>query len=213
MIPSKLIHDKYKPDIVMGVIKRQLGAKTARNGDKNRSGGNSSIDTRAFLILDDCLYDSTWIKEESTRYVFMNGRHIDLMTIITMQYPLGITPNLRTNVDFVFILRETILGNRRRIYENYAGMFPTFEMFCQFMDQCTENFEGIVICNGVQSNKLEDQVFWYKASDHPQFKMCGDSLWVDNKPFSSAMLSQDEYNPDALRKKNSSPWVHVKKTG
>lgn len=213
MVPSKLIHDKYQPEIVTGVIKRQLGAKTARNGDKNRSGGNSSIDTRAFLILDDCLYDATWIKEESTRYVFMNGRHIDLMTIITMQYPLGITPNLRTNVDFVFILRETILGNRRRIYENYAGMFPTFEMFCQFMDQCTENFECLVICNGVQSNKLEDQVFWYKASDHPSFRMCSDSLWIDNKPFSSSMLAQDEYNPGAIQKKSSSPWIHVKQQG
>jgi hypothetical protein len=213
MVPSKLIHDKYQPEIVMGVIKRQLGAKTARNGDKNKSGGNSSIDTRAFLILDDCLYDATWIKEESTRYVFMNGRHIDLMTIITMQYPLGITPNLRTNVDFVFILRETILGNRRRIYENYAGMFPTFEMFCQFMDQCTENFECLVICNGVQSNKLEDQVFWYKASDHPSFRMCSDSLWIDNKPFSSSMLAQDEYNPGAIQKKSSSPWIHVKQQG
>jgi len=214
MVPSKLIHDKYNPSIVMNVIKRQLGVKTARNEEKKRSGGNSATDPRAFLILDDCLYDASWIKEESTRYIFMNGRHIDVMTIITMQYPLGITPNLRTNVDFVFILRESIVNNRRRIYDNYAGMFPTFEMFCQFMDQCTENFECLVICNGVQSNKLEDQVFWYKASDHPNFHLCADSLWVDNKPFSSAMLAQDEYSADAMRgTKKNSPWVHVKQQG
>ncbi len=211
MVPSKLIHDKYKPDIVMNTIKRQLAVKTARNQDKAKSGGNSNIDPRAFLILDDCLYDATWIREESTRYVFMNGRHIDLMTIITMQYPLGITPNLRTNVDFIFILRETMINNRKRIYDNYAGMFPTFEMFCQFMDQCTENYECLVICNGVSSNKLEDQVFWYKASEHPPFKLCDDSLWIDNKPFSSAMLSQDEFDPMAIKKKNNSPWIHVRK--
>lgn len=212
MVPSKLIHDKYKPDIVMNVIKRQLAIKTTRNNDKHKSGGDSAVDPRAFLILDDCLYDATWIREESTRYVFMNGRHIDLMTIITMQYPLGITPNLRTNVDFIFILRETMINNRKRIYDNYAGMFPTFEMFCQFMDQCTENYECLVICNGVQSNRLEDQVFWYKASEHPPFKLCDDSLWVDNKPFSSAMLSQDEFDPLAAKKKSNSPWVHVKKS-
>jgi hypothetical protein len=211
MVPSKLIHDKYSPDIVMNVIKRQLAIKTARNKDKGRGGGDSNVDPRAFLILDDCLYDSTWIREESTRYVFMNGRHIDLMTIITMQYPLGITPNLRTNVDFIFILRETMINNRKRIYDNYAGMFPTFEMFCQFMDQCTENYECLVICNGVQSNRLEDQVFWYKASEHPPFKLCDDSLWVDNKPFSSAMLAQDEFDPMTIKKKSNSPWVHVKK--
>ena len=212
MVPSKLIYDKYDKAVVERVIKRQALIKSRRNTDKNARGGSSSIDPRAFLILDDCLYDAkAWINEESTRFVFMNGRHIDLMTIITMQYPLGITPNLRTNVDFVFILRENILGNRRRIYEKYAGMFPTFEMFCQFMDQCTENYECLVICNNVASNKLEDQVFWYKASDHPPFKLCDQALWADNKPFQSAMLAVEDYNPLALRKKNQGPTVWVKK--
>lgn len=203
MVPSRLIKDKYSPDIIMNVIRRQLGLKQQRNLSKG-----SNIDPRAFLILDDCLYDSSWIKEESTRYVFMNGRHVDLSTMITMQYPLGITPNLRTNVDFVFILRENILGNRRRIYENYAGMFPSFEMFCQFMDQCTENYECLVICNSSSSNKLEDQVFWYKASDHPPFHMCAESLWADNKPFVSTMLATNEYNSElANTRKGPSIWV------
>ncbi len=213
MVPSKFIHDKYSPDIVMNVIKRQMNVKQKRNQDKNARGGSSNIDPRAFLILDDCLYDATWIKEESTRYVFMNGRHVDLATMITMQYPLGITPNLRTNVDFVFILRENILGNRRRIYENYAGMFPTFEMFCSFMDQCTENFECLVICNNVSSNKLEDQVFWYKASDHPPFRLCDQALWANNTPFKSAMLAGDEYNASLMKKKNAGPSVWVRKEG
>ena len=212
MVPSKFIHDKYRPEIVQNVIKRQATIKQKRNDDKKNRGGSSNIDPRAFLILDDCLYDAkSWINEESTRFVFMNGRHIDLMTIITMQYPLGITPNLRTNVDFVFILRENILGNRRRIYENYAGMFPTFDMFCSFMDQCTENYECLVICNNVSSNKLEDQVFWYKASEHPPFRLCDQSLWVDNKPFQSAMLALDDYNPMNFKKKNAGPSVWVRK--
>ena len=211
MIPSKFIHDKYTPEIVQNVIKRQMNVKQTRN--RSKSGAGSGLDPRAFLILDDCLYDSSWIKEESTRYVFMNGRHIDLMTSITMQYPLGITPYLRTNVDFVFILRENILGNRRRIYENYAGMFPTFDMFCTFMDQCTENFECLVICNNVNSNKLEDQVFWYKASDHPPFRMCDPTLWADNKPFHSAILAGAEYSAGALKKRGAEPSVWVRKEG
>jgi hypothetical protein len=210
MVPSKLIHDKYNPSIVMGAIKRQMVAKQARNADK-KNGGNSNIDPRAFLILDDCLYDKTWMNEESTRYIFMNGRHIDMVTLITMQYPLGVGPNLRTNIDFVFILRETVLNNRKRIYDNYAGMFPTFQMFCQFMDQCTENYECLVICNGIQSNRLEDQVFWYKAQEHGPFKMCDDSIWADNKPFTSSILAAEDYNPEMVKKRGSDPWVKIKK--
>lgn len=51
------------------------------------------------------------------------------MFLVTMQYPLGIPPNLRCNVDYVFILRENIVKNRERIYANYAGMFPNFDTF------------------------------------------------------------------------------------
>jgi len=206
MVPSKLIHDKYKPEIILSTIKRQLGIKQARNQ------GKTNQDPRAFLILDDCLYDNSWIQQDSTRYVFMNGRHIDLTTMITMQYPLGVTPNLRTNIDFIFILRETMIGNRKRIYENYAGMFPTFDMFCQFMDSCTNNYECLVICNGIQSNRLEDQVFWYKAKDHENFQLCDRSLWTDNKPFFSTMLQQGEFDPREARAKKG-PQLWIKKSG
>jgi hypothetical protein len=54
-------------------------------------------------------------------------------------------------------------------------------------------------------------VFWYKASDHPPFRLCDQALWADNRPFHSTMLSTDQYNPDALKKK-ATPSVWVKKT-
>ena len=45
------------------------------------------------------------------------------------------------------------------------------------MDQCTENYECIVIHNNAKSNKLEDQVFWYKASDHEEFRVGAAEYW------------------------------------
>lgn len=208
-VPSKLIRDKYSPEIIEGVIKRQIKVKQQFTNDQ-RTSGHSQIDPRATLILDDCLYDKSWINEESTRYIFMNGRHIDLVTFITMQYPLGLPPSLRTQIDFVFILRDNIERNRKVIYESYAGMFPSYHIFCQFMDQCTEDYNCLVICNNVQSNKIEDQVFWYKAPGIPSFRMFNDSLWVDNKPFSTGLISE-EYTPEAMRK-SKGPWINVKKT-
>jgi hypothetical protein len=160
-VPSKLIHDKYEPTKVQAFIKRQFAAK--QRFLKSKQSGQP-FDPRAFLILDDCLYAAKeWINEESTRFVFMNGRHLDMMTIITMQYPLGIPPMLRTNVDYCFILREPYVTNRKRIFDNYGSAFPSFEFFCQVMDQCTQNYECLVMNNNSQSNKLEDIVYWYKA--------------------------------------------------
>jgi hypothetical protein len=144
------------------------------------------------------------------RLLFMNGRHWKIMLIITMQTPLGIQPNLRTNVDFVFILRDSYLSNRKRIYENYAGMFPTLESFCQVMDQCTENYECLVINNNVKSNKLQEQIFWYKAEAHSDFKLGSKEYWDLSKDIKSD--DEDEkYDPSLSRKKNSQK-ISVKKT-
>jgi hypothetical protein len=190
-VPPAFVHEEYSPLIIGNVLKRQkLIAKRISKDLGER--GTTAIDPRNFLILDDCLYDSSWIRDRNVRYLFMNGRHVHTMFIITMQYAIGIPPNLRTNIDFVFILRETIISNRRKLYEQYAGMFPDFDSFCQVMNQCTENFECLVIDNNAKSNKLEDQVFWYKANQHPDFRMCAPDLWS----MPAAMDRDDEGGED-----------------
>jgi hypothetical protein len=176
IIPPQFIHDAFKSEIVDKLVQRQkMVIKRRRRQVKLY--GRSDLDDRAFLLLDDCLYDGAWTKDTHMRFMFMNGRHVKTMLVITMQYPLGIPPNMRTNIDFTFILRENLLSNRKRIYENYAGIFPTFEIFCQVMDQCTENYECLVIHNNAKSNKLEDQVFWYRAEPHAPFRIGHPDFW------------------------------------
>jgi hypothetical protein len=130
------------------------------------------------LIMDDCMYDNTWTRDKNMRYLFMNGRHIQTMLVISMQEPMGIPPSLRTNTDFVFIFRNNFLNMREKLYKQWAGMFPDFDTFCQVMNQCTENFECLVIDNNAKSNKIEDQVFWYKARyELPEYKLCSPIFW------------------------------------
>lgn len=176
VVPGMFIHEEYTPQLLHNVVRRQRLVATKMNSEK-AAYGRSAIDPRAFLILDDCLYDKSWAKDPNIRFLFMNGRHYQTLFVITMQHPLGIPPNLRTNVDYVFILRENIMGNRKRIYENYAGMFPSFDAFRQVMDQCTENYECIVIDNNAKSNRLDEQVFWYKAELHDDYRICAREFW------------------------------------
>ena len=192
MVPPIFIHEEFSSGIIANFLKRQKNIK------KRMVAGEDTIDNRAFLILDDCLYDNEWKKEKRIREIFMNGRHWGIMFILSMQFALGIPPNLRSNIDYVFILRENIVSNRKRLYEHYAGMFPTFEMFCSTMDQCTENYECLVIHNSAKSNKLEDQVFWYKADDHGDFKICSDSVWA----YSYENYTEEDDNDNELTIQN-----------
>ena len=71
-------------------------------------------------------------------------------------------------------------------------MFPTFDMFCQVMDQCTENYECLVIDNNAKSNHLVDQVFWYKAPERPNFKCGAKEFWeYSDKNFKKNSNSDD----------------------
>jgi hypothetical protein len=208
-VPKLFIHEEYNTAIIENILKRQ---RTVLKQMKREMEAykRTNIDPRTFVILDDCLYDDKWTRDKMMRLLFMNGRHWKIILIITMQYPLGIPPTLRTNIDYVFILREPYITNRRRIYENYAGMFPTFESFCQVMDQCTENYECLVINNNVKSNKLQDQIFWYKADAHKDFKLGSREFWEISKDLKSD--DEDElYDPNARIGKRAGPKINVKK--
>lgn len=210
IVPSLFIHDHYKPEIIDNILRRQKLIIKKRSKDIEMS-GSSRVDPRAFLILDDCMYDNSWIRDKNVIGCFTNGRHYKLLFVVTMQYPLGIPPMLRTNIDYVFILRENLVSNRRRIYENYAGMFPSFEVFCQIMDQCTENYECLVIHNNAKSNRLEDQVYWYKADPVDNFRLGAKEFWV----MGNELAGEDDYDDDMYDasefKKKRGPLVNVKK--
>lgn len=209
IMPPIFIHREYKPEIMANFMKRQKKVVEQMKKEEKEN-GFTNIDPRAFLILDDCLYDQSWVKNTDVRAFFMNGRHYKMMFMITMQYVLGIPPNLRTNIDYVFILRENYTSNRKRIFEQFAGMFPSFEIFCQVMDQCTENYECLVIHNNATSNKLEDQVFWYKAETHPDFQIGSPAIWAYNNEKYKAFDDDDEDELDLTGKKRG-PVITVNK--
>ena len=212
MIPPLFIHGEFSPMILANFVKRQKMIM-GRIQREQQGGGKSRLDPRSFMILDDCMYDDSWTHDKNIRYLFMNGRWLKVFFIITMQYPLGIQPALRTNVDFVFILREPYANNRKRIFENYASAFPSFEFFCQIMDQCTQNYECVVINNNTQSNKLEDAVFWYKAEMHGDFRIGAPEFWAHSAAMAKEK-GEDEinrYDPDALRRLKG-PSIQVRKT-
>ena len=172
-IPDLFIYGDYDKDAIDRVLARQkkiIGAEQ----NKNKNNG-------AFILLDDCMYDRKFMKDPCIRQCFMNGRHWKLFFMLTMQYCMDLTPDLRANVDYIFILRENVIQNREKLYKSFFGIFPSFDIFNQVMTSCTENYECLVLDNTSKSNKIQDCVFWYKAKVRKNFKIGSDSLWRHHK--------------------------------
>jgi len=135
---------------------------TAKQNEKKKQG--LKVDRSAILIMDDCLSQKDkWAKDQNIKEVLMNGRHYGLTYILTMQTPLGITPELRLNFDYIFLLKEDSAINKKKLYENYASMFPNLKIFESVFSGCTKDYCSMVIDNRRPTDKIQEKVFWFQA--------------------------------------------------
>ena len=159
--PDLFIHYEYEPSILQNLFSRQT---SVIDKCKKYYKQKKKVDPRVFLIMDDCLADGgKWKKDPEIAKMFFNGRHYRIMFILTMQYPLGIGPNLRSNFDYIFVLFDDFFTNQKKLYEHYAGMFPSFDFFRQVFLQVTDDFGCMVIVNRGAKKNLIDKIFYYKA--------------------------------------------------
>ena len=200
-VPDLFIYGDYDKDAIERVLDRQ----------KNILIHNKPL-SPAFLLLDDCMYDRKFMKDVCIRQCFMNGRHWKIFFMLTMQYCMDLTPDLRANVDYVFILRENVIQNREKLYKAFFGIFPTFDMFNQVMTACTENYECLVLDNTSKSNKVEDCVFWYKAGMRKNFRIGAPEIWNFHKKHYNPKYDGTNKGGDPNKARRTPTMKIVKKT-
>jgi len=171
VFPDIFIYNNYKQERAdhFWKLQKKIVKKRGKGNPKNL----------ACFVIDDCMHTSkSWATSETIADIFMNGRHYDILFIVAMQYCMGILPSLRSCLDYVFILRENSFGNKKKLFEHYCSVFPDFKMFCKVLDALTVNFQCIVVKQRKNtSTKIEDNIFWYKAELHPDFRIGIPALW------------------------------------
>jgi hypothetical protein len=169
-LPSAFIHHDYKPEIIPKILGRQK--KILAKNEQREKEEKNPVDPRTFLVMDDCMAAKhLWIKDPNILEIMNQGRHFKLTFILTMQYCLGIQPELRTQFNFIFLLGEDNAASRRKLHEHWAGVFPKFDLFEQVFLQVTANYGCMVINNRIKTTDLTKKVFWFKAKKVPNFKI------------------------------------------
>lgn len=174
-VPDCFIYNDFDKDALEKLIKRQR--RLCKQGKAQK----------VFLVLDDCMFDKKVMREKCIRSVFMNGRHWNIFFATCSQYVADAGPEIRSNCDYVFVLRENIQQNRERLWRMFFGVFPTLHAFNEAMNACTEDYGCLVLDNTSKSNRIEDCVFWYKAKVRTNFRMGSPLLWH---------FHSKNYNPD-----------------
>lgn len=157
LFPDLFIYDQFNLNIITKLKTRQKIAKEYLNN------------SWAVFVMDDCMDDVKIFTEPLMIGLFKNSRHWNLLSIFANQYVFDFKPTIRTNIDGVFIFREPNQANRKKIYENFASIIPTYKLFCDIMDLITGNFTCLYIDNQSQSNVWTDCVYYFKAQEIPDF--------------------------------------------
>jgi hypothetical protein len=178
-IPPLFIHHEYSPTITEDFLAHQA-AKWTRYKKECKAAGTQVEEGKidpAFIIYDDCTYDKSFLKNKGTRELLMNGRHSNVFVLITCQYLMDITPDLRGQIDYVVMLKDNNRNNREKLFKYFAGVFPSLAAFDETIRCCTENREAMVIDNNTQSYNIEDVVSFYKAQPGLEYKLGTPEYW------------------------------------
>ena len=166
LFPSTFVFNALDKNVIEQFVSRQKLAKNHLPNPWN------------ILLLDDCTDDPKLFNDPLFLGLYKNGRHWKMLFILSLQYALDIKPAIRTNIDGTFILREPNLRNRKILHDNFAGVIPDFTLFCEILDQLTDDYTALYIHNATTSNKMEDCIFWYKAKPVPNdFKIGSEDYW------------------------------------
>ena len=72
-VPKLFIHDEYNTVLIENILRRQKAVMKQMKKEVETY-KRTTIDPRAFVIMDDCLYDQTWTRDKMMRLLFMNGK-------------------------------------------------------------------------------------------------------------------------------------------
>lgn len=160
-------YDQFSNNIekVVNILKNKVNITQKYNEKVGCYNDPEYIKNKYLIVIEDSMFwDTQLFKDKNIHNLFMNWRNLHTSLILLTQYSLSIPPVLRTNIDYTFIFKDNNITNRKKIHEHYAGMIPTFELFATIMNDCTKNYESIVIDNTTNSDKVEDIVFGYKVN-------------------------------------------------
>lgn len=173
-IHDLFIYTSFNKDIIEKVVKQQKDmVKELRNNGKDpKLYSNRGVG----ILMDDLQKDKSIMTDPNVQEIFYNGRHFHITTILSLQFMMALPPGFRANVDYVFVCKETKKDNIARLYKYFFGMFENEKMFKQALLKCTDDYGCLVLDTTSRSNRIEDQVFYYKAIPDRQFKI-GEKNW------------------------------------
>lgn len=134
-------------------------------------------DLRILIVLDDIGFDRKILNCNIIQEIIMNGRHRDILLIISLQNLMQLSSQLRSNCDYIICLKEAGNNILKNLYNNFFAAFEKQSQFKIAFDACTANYGCMVKDNTSNDPTVDGSICWYKATPGRNFKLGSKEFW------------------------------------
>lgn len=147
----------------------------------------------SMVIFEDLEYlvKPMW-KSQSIRETFLNGRWDKIFAVAAVQYLIKIELSIRSMMDYAVFMMENNMTVRDRIWRQFCGIMPSIQEFEAVFMRCTEDHKCLVVDCRSTSYKVNEVLFWYKASDRGFFHLGVPDVWDENVDIRNAVLANQK---------------------
>jgi len=186
-IPEIFVFDGMEIKKFGDVLERQLKIQEKVANKKRKYVGTN---TNISLVLDDCVDNTEWTKDDAIGYFTTNGRHVALTFIVVTQESKKLPPTMRTNADYIFISKTNGYTERKKIRDDYLGMITDKRECDRIFQEYTKDYRFLVVDNVTRETGIKNQLFWCKADYNLKPILCDEAYWRLNTIIQRTIYNQ-----------------------
>jgi hypothetical protein len=145
------IYHKYDDEIINKILVEQ------QSEIKNKT--NKKI----LIVFNNCFNVRAWGRDDDLRELFLNGRHYGITRILISKIAIKFSPEIRSAFDYNFLGYDDYIANQKRLYDYYAGYFPSFNDFLNIFRAINRLQSGCFMCIKVSSDSynVPERIKWF----------------------------------------------------
>lgn len=118
------------------------------------------VDKAKCYFIIDCHFEEMKKMNGNFQSLIFRARYDRITNIIILEDPLKIYPDVRCNIDYIFVNTDNEL-DLKKIYYQYGNMISDFDTFKDISNQVIKNDNFMVINQRGYGESL-DRIFYYK---------------------------------------------------
>lgn len=206
IMPEEYVHEGFDEDLIRRIMAEQekkinerrrhvenkqqeedASEDTFTYGERDHANANDiKKNINLLYILDDVASEEHLHSSLALGAMFTKGRHYNISVWLLSQYVYAMSPAIRGNVDYAFIMHQSQRRSKEAIADEFMSQIPRRRDAAALMSKATPGYQCLVINNAKNTDELMETLSTYTAAEESPNYAVGDdeyyeSVQVDHK--------------------------------